>query len=71
MNQHEKLECLVCGSKDIHFENKYSNPIILDIRAFVFILSTVIQRSKQIIKCSKCGYEYNVIWKNNGIKIKN
>lgn len=59
MTQFNKLHCPFCGSQEVHCEKKYSNPIHLDIKAFVFMLSTVIQKSTQIIKCHKCGYESN------------
>ena len=49
--------CPFCESTDLKFQDKVSIPIHLNIRAIIFSISTVLQRKKQVLKCTQCNLE--------------
>ena len=54
------FSCPVCRSNNIEYREKKSNPIYFDFIIPILAISTVFQRSKNIIKCKECGYESSV-----------
>jgi len=49
--------CPFCGSHDLKFQETFSNPVFLDIRASIFNISATIQKKNLILKCMKCSFE--------------
>ncbi len=55
--QKNNTQCPFCHSINLQFVEKTSNPIFLDIKAYVFCIKTILQRKKQVLKCNNCNLE--------------